>query len=156
MNMKKLMFTIATFCSIEAHAQWVVKKFDNGFDTPGKIAYTNDNQQVYLKMESYENTGIFFVGGERYCGEGPVFVEMSFQVNGVNKKYGRVCNLLSDENPIAVISADIKSEDFFNDFKLCSTMKIRISDYDCSETVQTLYTFNMSGSTAALNYILKP
>ena len=28
MNMKKLLFTIATFCSINAQAQWVVKKID--------------------------------------------------------------------------------------------------------------------------------
>jgi hypothetical protein len=154
--MKKLVFSLMTLFTYGVNAQWVAKKIDNGFDAPTKIAYTGENQKAYLKMESSSSGGFFYVGGETYCGEGPVFVEMSFQVNGVNKQYGRVCNLFGEENPIAIISIDILNEDFYQDFKSATTMKIRISDYDCSETIQTLYSFSMSGSTAALNFILKP
>lgn len=154
--MKKLLLIGIIALSFTSNAQWVVNKLDNGFDTPSKIAYTNEKQATYLKLEYVNNEVVFYVGGETYCGDGPVFVELSFQVNGVNKQYGRSCLLYGDEDPIAVVSIDLLNEDFYADFKSASTIKIRISDFDCSETVRTLYTFSMSGSTAAVNYVSKP
>jgi hypothetical protein len=154
--MKRLLLLGIIALSFTSNAQWIVNKLDNGFDTPSKIAYTNEKQATYLKLE-YVNEGVvFYVGGETYCGDGPVFVELSFQVTGVNKQYGRACPLYGDEDPIAVVSVDLINEDFYADFKSASTIKIRISDFDCSETVKTMYTFSMSGSTAAVNYVSKP
>jgi hypothetical protein len=154
--MKRLLLLGLIALSFTSNAQWVVNKLDNGFDTPSKIAYTGEKESAYLKLENVSNDVVFFVGGEAYCGNGPVFVELSFQVNGVNKQYGRSCPLYGDENPIAVISVDLLNEDFYADFKSAKTIKIRISDFDCSETIKTLYTFSMSGSTAAVNYVAKP
>jgi hypothetical protein len=154
--MKRLLLIGIIALSFTSNAQWLVNKLDNGFDTPSKIAYTGEKQSVYLKLENVDNDVVFFVGGEAYCGNGPVFVELSFQVNGVNKQYGRACSLFGDEDPIAVVSVDLINEDFYADFKAASTIKIRINDFDCSETIKTMYTFSMSGSTAAVNYVSKP
>ena len=54
--MKKLVFSIGLALSLSSSAfgQWVVKKIDNGFDTPTKIAYTEDGQRPFLKLERYE------------------------------------------------------------------------------------------------------
>lgn len=153
MNMKKLVFTIATFCSINAQAQWVVKKIDNGFDAPTKIAYTEDGQRPFLKLEQYEGAGVLYLKGVYFCGS-PIFIELSFQVNGVNKKYGAVCQL-NNEETTAFISWDIKNEEYFNDFKNASTVKVRVTDSSCTETGE-IYTFKMTGSTAAVNYVTTP
>lgn len=153
MNMKKLVFAISTFCSVYANAQWVVKKVDNGFDDPIKMAYTEDGQRPFLKLEQYEGAGVLMFKGVYFC-EGPVFIELSFQVNGVNKKYGRICEL-NDEETVAFITWDIKNEDFLNDFKNCTTVKLRITDGGCEETGE-IYTFKMNGSTAAVNFVTTP
>jgi hypothetical protein len=55
--MKKLILSASLFFTINANAQWVVKKIDNGFDAPSKIAYTEDGQRPFLKLERYE--GVF-------------------------------------------------------------------------------------------------
>ena len=151
--MKKLVFTLMTTFAFGAKAQWVVKKIDNGFDAPTKIAYTEDGQIPFLKMERYEGSGVLLFKGVYFC-DGPVFIELSFQVSGVNKKYGRICEL-NNEQTVAFISWDVKKEDFFNDFKNCTSVKLRITDGGCEETGE-IYSFKMSGSTAAVNFITAP
>jgi hypothetical protein len=151
--MKKLVLSASLLFALSAQAQWVVKKLDNGFDTPFKIAYTEDGQRPFLKMERYEGAGVLIFKGVYFCGS-PIFVELSFQVNGVNKQYGRVCELNEDETT-CFITFDIKNEDFFNDFKNCTSVKVRVTDASCSETGE-IYTFKMNGSTAAVNFILTP
>ena len=125
--MKKLLLVGIIALSFTSNAQWMTNKLDNGFDTPSKIAYTNEKQATYLKLEYVNGGVVFYVGGETYCGDGPVFVELSFQVNGVNKQYGRACPLYGDKDPIAVVSVDLINEDFYADFKSASTIKIRIN-----------------------------
>ena len=151
--MKKLILSASLFFTLSAQAQWVVKNLDNGFDAPFKIAYTEDGQLPFLKMQRYEDAGVLILKGVYFCGS-PVFIELSFQVNGVNKQYGRVCKLNEDET-ICFVSWDIKNEDFFNDFKNCTSVKVRVTDSSCSETGE-IYTFKMNGSTAAVNFILTP
>lgn len=153
MIMKKLVFTIATFCSVNAQAQWVVKKLDNGFDKPTKMAYTEDGQRPFLKLEQFEGAAVFLLKGVYFCGS-PIFIELSFQVNGVNKVYGEICELNTDET-VAFITWDLKNEEYYNDFKNCTSVKLRITDSSCEETGE-IYTFKMSGSTAAANYVMTP
>ena len=150
--MKKLIFTIAMFTCINANAQWIVKRLDNGFDIPTKIAFTEDGQKQYMKLERFEESVAFYLGGIYIC-EGPIFVELSFQVNGVNKQYGRVATL-NDDNTIIFVSWDMLTENFYADFKNCTSVKVRISDSGCDS--QDIYTFKMTGSTAALNFVSKP
>jgi hypothetical protein len=151
--MKKLILSASLFFTLTAQAQWVVKKLENGFDAPTKIAYTEDGQRPFLKLERFESAGVLIFKGVYFCGS-PVFIELSFQVNGVYKQYGRICEL-NEAETTCFISWDIKNEDFFNDFKNCSSVKVRVTDSTCGETGE-IYTFKMNGSTAAINYILTP
>jgi hypothetical protein len=152
--MKKLVLSIGLALSFNnAYSQWIVKTIDNGFDEPTKIAYTEDGQRPFFKMERFESAGVLMMGGVDFC-ESPVFIEMSFQVNGVNKKYGKVCNVNNDLTR-AFITWDIKNEDFIADFKNATSVKVRITDTgECED--DTIYTFKMSGSTSAVNYVTTP
>jgi hypothetical protein len=156
-----IVFVLLLTQTLQVNAQWISKKTDNGFDEPFYYAYVNStDQNNYLRLERYndgfEEGIVFFVGGEYYCSDEMVFIELSFQVNGINKKYSRSCIIHASENPIAVISTEINKEDFLKDFKSCTTMKIRITDNDCETSPQVIYTYNMSGSTAALNFVNTP
>lgn len=151
--MKKLIFTIGMFMSLNANAQWVSKTIDNGFDKPTKIAYTEDGQKPYLKIEEFEGKAVLIFKGVYFC-DSPIFVEMSYQVNGENKKYGTVAEL-NDAETTAFISWDLQSEEYFNDFKNSTSVKIRITDTGvCNDN--PIYTFKMNGSTAAFNFVTKP
>jgi hypothetical protein len=153
--MKKLVFSVGLALSLSSSAfgQWVVKKMDNGFDEPTKMAYTEDGQRPFLKMEQFEGAGVLMMGGVYFCSE-PVFIEMSFQVAGQNKKYGRICQVNEDQNR-AFITWDIKNEDFIADFKNATSVKVRITDTDeCNDGA--IYTFKMSGSTASVNFVTTP
>ena len=151
--MKKLIFTIGMFTCLNSNAQWITKTIDNGFDEPTKIAYTEDGQKPFLKIEEFEGKAVLIFKGIYFC-DSPIFVEMSYQVNGENKKYGTVAQL-NDAQTTAFVSWDLQSEEYFNDFKNCTTVKIRITDTGvCNDN--PIYTFKMNGSTAAVNFVLKP
>jgi len=151
--MKKLILSVGIALTFNnAFGQWVTKTIDNGFDAKTRIAYTEDGQSEYLKLEAFEGKGVFYIKGVYFC-ESPIFVEMSYQVNGVNKKYGRVAEL-NDEQTCAFITWDIASEEFFSDFKNATSVKIRITDTGaCNDN--PIYTFKMNGSTNAINFVTK-
>ena len=65
-------------------AQWKVDSVDDGFDPAYKIAYTNDGQKPYLKLEKYNSKVSFYLSGVYVCDD-PVNVDLVFVVNGVNK-----------------------------------------------------------------------
>ena len=151
--MKKLILSVGIALTFNnAFGQWVTKTIDNGFDAKTRIAYTEDGQSEYLKLEAFEGKGVFYIKGVYFC-ESPIFVEMSYQVNGVNKMYGRVC-VVNDDLTRAFITWDIKNEDFYSDFKNSTSVKVRITDTGCED--DTIYTFKMSGSTSAVNYVTTP
>jgi len=160
-KMKALFFIIFSSLALNINAQWVIKNIDNGFDDPYKYAYSSEPKNRFIKIEPYdafEPKVLFFLGGEYYCGDGPVLVELSFQVNGQNKKHSSMCKLFSiEEDDYVLISENLINEDYLSDFKASSTMKIRINDYDCEsdDNIQTVYSFSMSGSSSALNFVLK-
>jgi hypothetical protein len=156
-----IVFVLLLTQTLQVNAQWISKKVDNGFDDPIYLALVRSTEDDnYLKLENYddgfEKGVVLFLGGEYYCSEESVFIELSFQVNGVNKKYSRTCLIQNSETPIAVISTDLLKEDFLKDFKACTTMKIRITDYECESNSQVIYSYKMSGSTAALNFVNIP
>jgi|688.fasta_scaffold188288_2 hypothetical protein len=152
--MKKIILSVGMALTLNnAFAQWVTKTIDNGFDEPTKIAYTEDGQRPFLKLERFESAGVLMMGGVYFCSN-PVFIELSFQVNGVNKKYGRIANVNEDQNR-AFITWDIKNEDFISDFKNATSVKLRITDTDECNDGQ-IYTFKMSGSTASINFVTTP
>lgn len=93
--MKYYIFIFFLNFIISAKAQWISKRIDNGFDEPYKYAFSAEPKNRFIKLEPYdefEPKVLFYLGGEYYCGEGPVFIELSFQVNGQNKNMVAIVN----------------------------------------------------------------
>ena len=134
---------------LNANAQWTNKTINNGFDDPYRICYTATNNLGYLKLENVDGQIYFYLTGKYCCDESPV-VNLSFIVNGVTVKYFCTANVSDDKETVWIL------EDFLNStvvesFKNCSSLNIRVNDTVCNEEI---YSFNMSGSTSALNFIL--
>jgi len=149
--MKKLLLVLlgTTVFSLNSLAQWKVKTVDNGFDKPYKIAYTEDGQSEYLKLENYKGIA-FYMGGVYVCDE-TVGVDVSFLINDTYKKYFTSATV-SDNRTIVFIVDDLNTDpDFLADFKAASAVRIRINDTTCGIEI---YDFKMTGSTAAFNAIV--
>jgi hypothetical protein len=150
--MKKMILSVGMALTLNnALAQWKTTKIDNGFDAPTKIAYTDDGQKPFLKLEEYEGKAVLIFKGIYFC-DSPIFVEMSYQVSGENKKYGAIANLNESETS-AFITWDLQNEDYYLDFKNSTSVKIRITDTGACSGENDIYTFKMTGSTNALNYV---
>ena len=146
--MKKLLMSVGVMLCLNANAQWINKSVKNDFDAPYRICYTETNNSGYLKLENVDGIISFFIKGGYYCEDNPV-VDLSFIVNGVVKKYS-INTTISESNNIVWLIDDLINSEFINDFKTCSTLKIRINDSVCETET---YSFNMSGSTSAINFI---
>jgi len=147
--MKKLLVLISvSLFSFSALSQWLVKKIDNGFDAPYKIAYTEDGQTEFLKLENYNGIA-FYMGGVYVCDES-VTVDISFLVNGEYQKYTTTGNVSENHKTVFMVD-DLNSDvEFLADFKAASSVRIRINDTTCDSEI---YEFKMTGSTAAYNAI---
>ena len=132
-------------------AQWTYEKIDNGFDDPYKVAYTETDNNAFLKLERVDTNTILFIKGGYYCDDKPE-VDIVFVVNGVDKKYRKVCDK-SEKNNIVFLtwSLELRPE-MLADFKAASTVKIRINESYC--TTET-YKFNMVGSKVAYDFMVK-
>ena len=146
--MKNLLLILFLLLALNINAQWVNKTINNDFDDPYRICYTAPNNGVILKLENVEGLISFYLSGGYYCDESPV-VDLSFIVNGVAKKYSRECSISSD-NKIVWLINDLLIEEMLTDFKNCNILKVRVNDYTCSSEI---YSFNMSGSSSAINFI---
>ena len=146
--MKKLLMSVGVMLCLNANAQWVNKNVNNDFDEPYRICYTETNNSGYLKLENVDGLISFFIKGGYYCEDNPV-VDLSFIVNGVVKKYS-INATTSESNNIVWLIGDLINSKFIDDFKTCSTLKIRINDSVCeTETCS----FIMGGSQSAINFI---
>lgn len=150
--MKKLLVLVSvSLFSFNALSQWVVKKIDNGFDTHYKIAYTEDGQSEFLKLENYKGIA-FYIGGVYVCDES-VTVDISFLVNGEYQKYTTVGRVSENHKTLFMVD-DLNSDlEFLADFKAASSVRIRINDTTCDSEI---YEFKMTGSTAAYTAISNP
>jgi len=147
--MKTLLMTVGLALSYTASAQWTYKNIDNGFDDPYRIAYTEDNNGAWLKLENVDGEIFFYISGGYTCDE-YLIVDLSFMVNGAYKKY--TCSSRTSESKKTVYFIDnLLTADCLADFKSCTTLKIRVNDVTCGSDT---YEFKMSGSTAALNFIV--
>jgi hypothetical protein len=148
--MKKLLLVLAgtTLFTFNSFSQWKVDKIDNGFDTPYTIAYTNDGQSRFLKLENYKGIA-FYLGGVYVCDE-EVGVDISFLVNNEYEKYFTTATV-SDNRKTVFIVDDLNSDpEFLADFKAATSVRIRINDTTCDTEI---YEFKMTGSTAAFNAV---
>ena len=146
--MKKLLMSVGVMLCLNANAQWTNKTINNGFDEPYKICYTATNNLGYLKLENVDGQIYFYLNGKYCCDDSPV-VNLSFIVNGVTVKYYCTANV-GDNKDIVWILEDFLNSNVVESFKNCSTLNIRVNDTVCNEEI---YSFNMSGSTSALNFI---
>ena len=147
--MKKLLMSIGVLLCLNANAQWTNKTINNGFDDPYRICYTATNNLGYLKLENVDGQIYFYLNGKYCCDDSPV-VNLSFIVNGVTVKYYCTANV-GDNKDVVWILEDFLNSAVVESFKNCSTLNIRVNDTVCNEEI---YSFNMSGSTAALNFII--
>jgi len=148
--MKKLLLALVTVTlfTTTSFSQWVSKKIDNGFDTPYYIAYTQDGQNAYLKLENYKGIA-FYMGGIYVCDES-VIVDISFMVNGEYQKYYLTGNVSENRKTLFMVD-DLNSDaEFLADFKAASSVRIRVNDKTCDTEI---YEFKMTGSTAAFNRV---
>ena len=147
--MKKLLMSVGVMLCLNANAQWTNKTINNGFDEPYKICYTATNNLGYLKLENVDGQIYFYLNGKYCCDDSPV-VNLSFIVNGVTIKYYCTANV-GDNKDVVWILEDFLNSAVVESFKNCSTLNIRVNDTVCNEEI---YSFNMSGSTSALNFII--
>tara|TARA_R110000868_G_scaffold159064_2_gene387548 strand:+ start:683 stop:1135 length:453 start_codon:yes stop_codon:yes gene_type:complete len=148
--MKNLCLTIVLFFSVSfAHSQWSYENISNDFDDPYRIAYTTVNNSAFLKLENVKGRIVFYIQGGYYCDESPI-VDLVFILNGVNVKYS-ITGFTSESSEAIFLTADLMNNEMLDSFKKCSTLKVRVNESYCDNEI---YTFNMSKSSSALNYII--
>lgn len=148
--MKKIITSAALLLSLNANAQWVNKTVDNGFDNPYRICYTAEHNDAILKLENVDGSIYFYLQGGYTCDEYPT-VDLSFLVNESWVKYSEPM-VVSEDRKIIWIVNNLYESNILSDFKMCSTLKIRVNDISCSSEI---FTFNMSGSSSALKFIIQ-
>jgi hypothetical protein len=150
--MKKLILTGFAFMSImTAKAQWTYETIDNSFDEPYKIAYTQPDNYVYLKLELVRGEVVLYISGGYYCDEKPS-VDVVFVVDGVNKKYNFTA-YKSENSKTLYFTFNFLAETSVEDFKNAKSVKIRVNESYCTSEQ---YVFDMGHSKAALEFISKP
>lgn len=148
--MKKLIVTVGLMLvGFNSSAQWTYQVVDNGFDEKYRIAYTAKNNNAILKLENADGDIIFYLQGGYFCDDTPN-VDLVFMVNGEGKKYSMNCTK-SNDNTCLFFTEDLATSNAFEDFKACTSLKVRVNESYCDNEV---YNFNMSKSTSAYNYIL--
>ena len=122
--MKNLILIIGTtLFTLNSFSQWIVKKIDNGFDTPYKIAYTDGDEKAFLKLENYKGIA-FYMGGVYVCDES-VTVDISFLVNGEYQKYYTIGKVSENRKTLFMID-DLNSDlEFLADFKAATIVLFR-------------------------------
>lgn len=149
------------FISHVSISQWNTKIINNKFDNPFKKAYTNPNNLGYLGMEVGDTIFIdsttsvilpfLFLHGSYFCDENTI-IDLVFELSPtINKKYELEATKSSDGR-FYWFNNNIWTIDFINDFKQAKSCLIRVNQQVCSNDY---YQFNMSGSTAAYNFIIK-
>lgn len=146
-KMKKILLLLLLSTSLLSNAQWQCKSVNNGIDDPYRICHTAITDGVFLKLEKSQGEIAFYLSGGYFCDENPSII-MSFLVNGEYKRYSKQASVYKTSTVFIV--DDLLNSEILEDFKACTSFIIRINESYCeSET----YTFNMSGSTNALNFI---
>lgn len=150
-KMKNIFTTLLVFfCTSLANAQWKTETIDNGFDPPFRVAYTNDGQSKFLKLTKFSDSSVMLTMYEGYvCEERPV-VELSFKMDTGWAKFA-VYGLTSTDSKKVYISTDVVNS-FGDAFSKASVLRIRLNDGHCGTNMSE---FNMTGSAAALKFIMR-
>ena len=147
--MKKVIISIVSMMMLSiGHSQWSYKTVNNGFDDPYRIAYTSQNNGAILKLEKVGDEVAFYITGGYYCEENPI-VNLVFVINGQDVKFYSESHISSDNETVFIMD-DLLTSNLLDPFKNCTSIRIRVNESYCDTKT---YTFNMKGSTAALNFI---
>jgi hypothetical protein len=147
--MKKIILSIASITMLSVgYSQWSYKTINNGFDDPYRIAYTAQNNGAILKLEKVDDRVSFYIIGGYYCDEYPI-VDLVFVVNGKDVKFYSESHTSSDNEAVFIMD-DILTSNLLDPFKNCTSIRIRVNESYCDTKT---YSFNMKGSTSALNFI---
>lgn len=147
--MKYLLFILGVLLCLNTNAQWINKTVNNSFDKPYRICYTSLKQNDFLKLENSGGEIAFYMQGGYYCDENPT-IDLAFIINGVAKNFSVDATISSDKEAVWIIDNLLENSDILLAFKTCSTLKIRVNDSVCGTET---YSFNMAGSTSAINFI---
>ena len=149
--MKTLLMTMGLALSYTASGQWTNKTVDDGIDPTYKIAYTDNSKTQWLKLENYNKNISFYMSGFFVC-EKVVDVDISFLVDGAYQKYELLeCDVTEDHETVFFVK-NLKTSEMLSSFKSASSVKIRINDKTCGAGT---YEFNMTGGTAAFDFVVK-
>lgn len=154
--MKKLLFLLgAILVATPAFSQWVSKKVDNKLDLPYKIAYcASTNQEGSLKLENVDGELAFYLRGSYFCDERPT-VEFACVIGEEINRYSITGSKSSDSEVVFLIDNLLDEENIaiLSDIKKCSKIIMRVNESHCPDEI---YTFLMSGSTSAVNFMSTP
>jgi len=150
----KLALIFCLLLSFESQAQWVSKNVNNGIDDPYKIAYCkSQDKTAVLKLEKVDSAIAFYLSGGYHCDE-TTTVDIGLTVGTEIKKYSFEVWASDDRKTIFILD-DIRSEEnleFLKDFQKSTKLSIRVNESHCTDDY---YSFLMTGSTNALNFISK-
>jgi hypothetical protein len=146
--MKTILLFIGLALNFTVNAQWTYQTVNDGFDEPYKIAYTKENNNCILKMENIDGKVYFYLSGGYHCDKYPT-IDLVFMVNNQPKRY-TIEGFVTEDKKLVFLSEDLYNDTIFQDFKQCSILKIRINESSCTNDI---YTFNMSNSTSAFNFM---
>jgi len=108
----------------------------------------NTNNYATEKLVKYP---LLYLYGTYFCDD-VISCDIVFTVDGIDKKY-TIKGIKSSDNKILFFDDDLFSDkNFKNDFIASTKVKIRVNESHCGTEY---YTFTMSGSTAAYNFINK-
>lgn len=152
--MKKYIFIIALILkTFTSFGQWTYKVINSDFDGKFKKAYTQIDNRGWLMMEvsgTDEGKPFLYLAGSYFCDKYTT-VDMVFVVNGEKHLYNLDLSK-SDDSRTYYFSDGIWTDDFTKHFREASKCLIRVNQEHCTDEY---YTFNMSGSSAAYNFIVK-
>jgi hypothetical protein len=153
--MKKLILSIAIgMIALTSNAQWITKSVNNGLDEPYRIAYCVDTRdKAILKLEETGGKIAVYVTGSYFCDEEPT-VDIAL-INGEETNRYHFAAMKSQDSKTVFFIGDIlnsDNNDFRSDFKRASYLIIRINESHCESDI---YKFMMTGSTKALDFMMK-
>lgn len=151
--MKKQILAIAmVFVCTASFAQWTFRTIESDFDGSFKKAYTQTDNRGYLIMEQGEDLSkpFFAISGSYFC-DNTTHIDLVFIVGGQKYQYDLLAFKARDSR-MYYFNDNIWTEEFINHFQGASKCLIRVNQEHCTDEY---YTFDMSRSTAAYNFISK-
>lgn len=147
--MKKIfMALMLCFVSIVGFGQWTVRNINNEFGEKYIVAYTETNNYMFLKIESFIGYPYLLIYGGYFCDD-VAYIDISFFRNNQWHPYKIRGEKSSDSNYYILDYKDtFWQEDFLQDFLNSTKCKIRIRQDYCNMKISE---FSMTGSTKAIN-----